>query len=52
MLINIVESLAFFTVVDYEGILSSKMLTSDENKSRMKTINSLKINNDLKIKEM
>ena len=37
---------------DYEGILSSKMLTSDENKSRMKTINSLIINNDLKIKEM
>ena len=37
---------------DYEGILSSKMLTSDENKSRMKTINSLILNNDLKIREM
>lgn len=34
---------------DYDGILTSKMLTSDENKSRMKTINSLIENNNLKI---
>lgn len=34
---------------DYEGILTSKMLTNDENKSRMKTINSLIENNYLKV---
>ncbi|MBR2891239.1 MAG: hypothetical protein IKC22_02525 [Bacilli bacterium] len=34
---------------DYEGILTSKMLTNDENKSRMKTINSLIENNNLKV---
>ena len=34
---------------NYEGILTSKMLTNDENKSRMKTINSLIENNNLKI---
>ena len=34
---------------DYEGILTSKMLTSDENKSRMKTINSLIDNHNLRI---
>ncbi len=34
---------------DYDGILTNKMLTNDENKSRMKTINSLIQNNNLKI---
>lgn len=34
---------------DYEGILTSKMLSNDENKSRMKTINSLIEANNLKV---